>query len=187
MDDGDGWTFRVEADWLDTIPANYGGGIGGKKVGHSATPFLYRCKIDEPVVSLGKDTFRLLKPIKTVNFAAVHPGDDEYRATNRWGSLPMPAVKGQAQRIDFPKVADLKANAAPVELKAKADSDLPVYYEVDYGPVVVEDGKVVVSELPANAALPIECRITAYQIGRRAGKAIAPAAPVSLNFSVVKP
>lgn len=187
LDDGDGWTFRVEADWLDTMPAAYGGSVGGVKVGHSATPFLYRCKINEPVVPVGKDTFRLLRPIKVVNVAAVHPGDDEYRATNRWGSLAMPAVKGQAQRIDFPSVPDLKADGEPMELKAKADSDLPVYYEVDYGPVMVADGKVVVSELPVDAVLPIECRITAYQIGRRTGNAVAPAAPVSQVFKVVKP
>jgi hypothetical protein len=54
------------------------------------------------------------------------------------------------------------------ELNAKASSGLPVYYEVDYGPVVVEGGKLKVSEPPAGARYPLECKVTAYQIGRRA-------------------
>ncbi len=187
LDEGDGWTFRVEADWLDVMPAAYGGSVGGKKVGHAATPFVFRCKINEPVSQIDKNTFRLLRPVKAVSVAAVHPGAADYRATNRWGGLPMPAVKGQGQRIEFPAMTDLKADAGPMELAAKADSGLSVHYEVDYGPVVVKDGKVVVSELPADAALPIECRITAYQVGRRTADPVAPAAPVSQVFKVVKP
>jgi hypothetical protein len=70
---------------------------------------------------------------------------------------------------------------------AKASSGLPVHYEVDYGPVVVKDGKLAVSELPANAQFPIECKVTAYQIGRRTGQPVPPAAPVSQVFGVVKP
>jgi hypothetical protein len=188
LDEGDGWTFQVKADWLDVMPQNYGGSVGGKQVGHAATPFLYRCKINEPVAQVGPDKFRLLRPVaKTVNFAAVHPGDEQYRATNRWGSLAMPAIKGEKQSIDFPAVGDLRADSGPVELKGKASSSLPLYYEVDYGPVVVKDGKIEVSELPTNAQLPIECKVTAYQIGRRTGSPVAPAAPVAQVFKVLKP
>jgi len=111
----------------------------------------------------------------------------KYLAANRWGSLSAPAVKGEAQSIEFPPVAELKAGGAGCELKARASSGLPVCYEVDYGPVAVKDGKLTVSDLPRDACLPIECRVTAYQIGRRTSPAVAAAAPVWQAFNVVKP
>jgi hypothetical protein len=39
----------------------------------------------------------------------------------------------------------------------------------------------------AGAPLPIECKVTAYQIGRRVGDAVASAPPVSAVFRIVKP
>ena len=185
LDEGDGWTFRAKAEFLDAMPEAYGGRVAGMKIGHASTPIIYRCKIDEPVQQLGPDTFRLLRPLKSVNIAAVHPGDQHYRATNRWGSITMPNVKGAEQTIEFPPVPDIPAPNGSWKLDAKASSGLAVYYEVDYGPVEVRDGRVVVSELPAKAQFPIECRITAWQIGRRTEPAVSPAAPVSRVFHII--
>jgi hypothetical protein len=187
LDDGDGWTFRAKAAFLDSMPAAYGGSVGGAKVGHAAGPIVYRSKIDEPVAQTGLDTFRLLRPTKAANIAAVHPGGGEFRATNRWGSLKMPSVQGQAQSIAFPPVADLKADGRSCELSARATSGLEVFYEVDYGPVEIKGDQVRISERPHDARLPIECRITAWQIGRRTTPAVAAAAPVSQVFRVVRP
>jgi len=185
LDADDGWTFRADAQWLDTMPEQYGGQVGGRKVGHASTPFVYRCKPNEPVQQVGPDGFRLLRPVKRVHIAAYHPGDEQYRSTIRWGSIDMPGVKDAArQTIDFPPVKNLSADAAPVRLGASATSGLPVDYEVDYGPVVVEDGKLVVSEIPPRARFPIPCRVTAWQIGRRTAPSIAPAEPVSVTFEI---
>jgi hypothetical protein len=63
---------------------------------------------------------------------------------------------------------------------------LPVHLEVDYGPVVIHEGRVTIADLPANAPFPIECKITAYQIGRRTEPAINPASPVSQVFRVTR-
>ena len=187
LDEGDGWTFRAKAEFLDAMPHPYGGSVAGKQIGHSSKPFVYRCKINEPVEQVGADTFRLRRPIRSANIAAVHPGDDQYRATNCWGSISVPQVKGAAQTIEFPAVPDLPAGSDARALEVKASSGLPVYCEVDYGPVVVRDGKIAVSELPREAQFPIECRVTAYQIGRRTEPTVSPAAPVSQVFRVVKP
>ena len=187
LDDGDGWTFQAKAEFLEAIPDKYGGSVAGKRVGHSSKPIVYRCKINEPVEQIGPDTFRLLRPIKSANIAAVHLGDEQYRATNRWGSITFPKVKGTAQNAEFPAVPDLPADGGPYALQAKASSGLPVHCEVDYGPVLVKDGKVVVSELPSRAQFPIECCVTAYQIGRRTSPTVPPAAPASQVFHVVKP
>jgi hypothetical protein len=64
---------------------------------------------------------------------------------------------------------------------------LPVFHEVIYGPVAIKDGKVIISDRPGNAYYPIQCKVTAYQIGRRTSPAVAAARPVSQVFSVVKP
>jgi hypothetical protein len=101
--------------------------------------------------------------------------------------LAIPPVKGQTQTIDFAGVGDLKATDGPRPLKVSASSKLPVYLEVDYGPVVLKEGKIVASDLPANPRFPIECKVTAHQIGRRTEPAIAPATPVSQTFNVVGP
>jgi len=188
LEGGDGWTFRAKAEFLDTMPEQYGGSVTGKKIGHAAGPILYRAKINEPVRQVGPDTFRVLRPgIKAVNIAAVHPGDGQFRATHRWASLTVPAVKGQPQSIDFPPVPDQKADGGGCDLKGRATSGLLVFYEVDYGPVAVKDGRLTISDLPHDAQFPIECRVTAYQIGRRTGEIVAPAPPVSQVFNVVKP
>jgi hypothetical protein len=186
LDAGDGWTFRVESKFLDAMPEKFGGRVVGQKIGHSPKPFVYRCKANEPVEQIGRDTFRVLRPVKTVNVAAFHAGDENYRATVRWGSLSVPNVKGETQTIDFPVVTSLKRGAT-VGLRAKATLSLPIHYEVDYGPVVVRDGKLHLAALPARPQFPIECRVTAYQIGRRVAPAIQPAPPVSQVFQIVGP
>ena len=120
--------------------------------------------------------------------AAFHAGDDEYRSTIRWGSIDMPRVKdAEKQTITFPAVPKMKANGGPVTLNAKASSGLPIHYEVDYGPVVVEGGKLKISEIPKRARFPMPCKVTAYQIGRRTAPAVEPAEPVSVTFEVVGP
>jgi len=191
LDDGDGWTFKATCEWLPAWPEKYGGRLVGQTVGHSDRPIVFRCKITEPVVQTGPNTFRLMRPSvnknRSVNIAAFHPGDEHYRPTVRWGSLNMPQVKGQAQSIEFPPVPDLKADSGPYALGAKASSGLPVYYEVDYGPVAIKGGKLVLADVPDNARFPLECRVTAYQIGRRTRPEIVPAQPQSVVFRVVKP
>jgi len=187
LDDGDGWTFKASSAFLDTWPEKFRGPLVGQAVGHSTTPFIYRCKIEQPVVPIGPDTFRVLRPIKSVNIAAYHPGDLQFRATCRWGDSVVPiATKGQTQTIDFPPIAEVKSDSPGLLLTAKASSGLPVYYEVDYGPVTVSDGKLIPSEVPAVGQFPIACKVTAYQLGRRTGEPILPAAPVSQSFTLVR-
>jgi hypothetical protein len=64
---------------------------------------------------------------------------------------------------------------------------IDVYYEVDYGPVTVRDGKLAVSELPVDASFPLECSVTAYQIGRRTEPSVPPAPPVTQTFRIIAP
>lgn len=186
LDEGDGWTFRARSEWLDTLPDAYCGPLAGMKVGHSEQQFEFRCGSGDSILQLGPDIFRLLRP-EAVAIAAVHPGDAKYRATNRWTFLKPPEVKGEKQVIEFAPIAGIKADSPGIDLKATASSGLPVHFVVDYGPVLIERGKLFVRDLPGNPRYPIECQVTAWQIGRRAGKIIEPAPAVSQTFRVVGP
>jgi hypothetical protein len=188
LDEGDGWTFCARAEFLDTMPEKYGGSVGGKTVDHARTPFVYRAKPNEPVEQVGADRFRLLRPTRQVHISAFHAGDDRFRATIRWGSTDVPRLQdAEGQTVEVAPIPDLVADAEPVRIKAKSSSGLAIHFEVDYGPVVVEDGRLSISEMPVRAKFPVPCRITAYQIGRRTSPAVASAEPVSVAFQVVQP
>jgi hypothetical protein len=166
------------------MPAEYGGKVGGVQIGHADGPILFRAKQIEPVTQTGQNTFRLLRPCKEVHICAVHLGDDQHRPTSRWRKIRIPQAKGIKQTISFPTIPDLRVGDMPVTLKAAASSDLLVHYQVDYGPIEIEKGRIVMSELPVEARFPIECKIVAYQIGRRIEPAIHPAEPVSRVFQL---
>jgi len=167
LDSGDGWTFRAKAQRLDAMPEKYGGAVG-----------------DMPVEQVGPDTFRLLKEVASVPIAAFHPGGHGFRSTIRWGSIDMPRLKGKDQTIDFTGIGDIAASSGPVELMAKALSGLPVFFRVDYGPVILKDGKLHVA-VPSGAKLPAECSVTAHQIGKRTEPQVNTAPPVTRTFRVV--
>ncbi len=187
LDEGDGWTFRAHGEFLDTMPEKYGGAIGNAKVGHAEGGIIYRSLPTQPVERINEDTFRLLRPTDSLQIAAISLGDENYRATNRWSKLEVPKVKGEKQQIDFPPIADMQTGTQGAQLTATASSGLPVYFEVVYGPVAIDGGKVALSDLPSDAKLPIECMIIGYQIGRRLDPTVEPAEPVSRTFKIVKP
>jgi hypothetical protein len=99
----------------------------------------------------------------------------------------VPQVQGRPQTIAFPPVGDIQANAKGIPLKAKATSGLPIYYEVDVGPVTVQNGLLSLSDLPTNPQYPLVCQVTAYQKGRRSKDPIQPAEPVTVTFKVIAP
>lgn len=183
-DEGAEWTLRAAARFLDALPVEYGGRVGGKPCGRAAGPITFHGKPGEPLLKTGPDTFRLLRPAPAVHVAAASPGRDGHRPTIRWGTVKIPAIRGRAQSIEFPRPPDLPAAGGSAPLAARASSGLPVSYQVEYGPVVVRDGRAVVSDIPARARFPLECRVTAHQLGRPAGDAVAAAAPVSATFEV---
>jgi hypothetical protein len=185
-DDGDGWTFSAHADWLGVLPDDYGSANAGRVVGHSDTAIIYRCKIEEPVIQIGPDAFRLLRPVKAVNIAAFNAGDGHFRSTSRWSRLEVPHPAGAPQTLTFQPIPDLAADGPGCAITATASSGLPVVFTIDHGPVTVVDGTIAISELPQHARFPIPCRITAWQLGRRTAPAIASVSAVR-DFLVVKP
>jgi hypothetical protein len=198
LDEGDGWTCRATATFLEAWPDKFGGTLVGGALTHAPGPIVFRAKATQPVTQTGPDTFHLSACIRdrkgnaSVDIAAFHPGDEGHRATTRWGTLavPPPGKDAVAQTIAFPPPAGpFSAAGAPLPLGATATSGLPVHYTVELGPARVEDGRLVVVDLPPAPRYPIPVRVTAHQGGRRlataAGPAVASAAPLTITVGLV--
>lgn len=91
---------------------------------------------------------------------------------------------GKPQTIEFPEIGTVKRKAFPVALNARSSADLPVRYCVEYGPAVVKDGKLELSEVPKKAKFPIEILVTAYQYGSHAEPHIQQAERISRSITV---
>lgn len=123
-------------------------------------------------------------------FMAYSEGNGTFRYTEKIGMGPRGGFrglrKGKDQTISFPEIADVKADAGPIELKATSDAGLKVRYYVAYGPARIKDGKLVISELPVRAQLPIEVAVTAYQAGSAVKPQVKAAKPVTRRFRITK-
>ena len=196
----DGQTFEVHPAYAATYPKTQKDGKGprwplaGKPVGHSQTPIKVRM-VGGPFVAIGANRFRMrfdaLAPATGAGrgtFLAYSEGDAEYRYTEQVGMMPKSFSgldAGKEQTITFPPIGDLKANAAPVLLKATSDSGLPVEYYVAYGPVIIDNGKLRIAQIPARPTFPIEVKVVAYQFGRGLEPLVKTAQPVERSMRIV--
>lgn len=198
---GDGQTFEVHPVYADVYPAQHNGQgprwlEAGQPVGHSSAPIQLK-QVSGPVVPTGPNTFRMqydsLAPATEgarVTFMAFSVGDAEYRYTEHVGMMPRGfngLNGGKEQTLTFPPIGNLKADAGPVTLAATSDSGLPVEYYVAYGPAVVENGKLQLTELPARAAYPIEIKVVACQFGSGVAPQVKTAKPVEQTLRVEEP
>jgi pimeloyl-ACP methyl ester carboxylesterase len=199
---GDGQTLEVHPVYAEAYPATHSSGQGprwadaGKPVGHSNAPILVK-QVSGPLVVTGPNTLRIkydeLAPATEAarpTFMAYSVGDAEYRYTEHVGMMPRGfggLTGGKPQTITFPPMGKLKADSAPVELKASSDSGLPVEFHVGYGPASIVDGKLKVADLPARASFPIEVKVVAYQFGSGVEPLIKTATPVEQTIMVEKP
>jgi hypothetical protein len=195
----DGQTFRVHPVYADAYPKTQRDGKGprwalaGKPVGHAQTPIKVR-KVGGPLVAVGPDTFRMrfdaLAPATSTGrgtFLAFSEGDSEHRYTEHVGMMPKgfaTLTTGKEQKITFPPLGDLKADANPIPLGATSDSGLPVEYYAAYGPAVIDNGKLKITDLPLRATFPLEIEVVAYQFGRGIEPKIQTALPFSQRIRV---
>ena len=197
---GDGRSFEVHPRYADKYPTQYKGRgpkwhRAGKPVGNSGAPIHLR-KVGGPLVHEGGNRFRVhhdaLVPAGSGirgTFLAFSDGNDEYRYTERVGMMPRKFTgleEGVEQTITFPALSDLVAGAPPLELKATSDAGLPVAYYVARGPAVIEEGRLVLRDVPARAAFPIEIEVVAWQHGRPFEPRVRTAAPVSQTIELQK-
>ncbi len=194
-------TFEVHPVYADKVLSQQKGNgpkwpKAGQPVGHADAPIRVK-HVSGPVRPVGDHRFQmhydnLNPPVgpQRVTFMAFSEGDDEYRYTEQVGMMPRGFKglrKGKAQTISFPEIPNLPADAKPYDLKAKSDADLPVQYYVAYGPARVEDGKLVINQIPQRAKFPIEVEVVAWQFGSGVEPLVKTAEPVSRTFQITKP
>ncbi|MEI7832249.1 MAG: hypothetical protein WCJ56_03490, partial [bacterium] len=191
-DANDATVFKVSGNFLTIVPSHLPN--KGAVLGHADGPVLFRA-LDGPMVQTGPDTFRIQlstldNRIDKLYMLAYHLGDDKYRHAEQ-PSIPARFygkfnTGGKGQTITFPALGNVKIDAAPIDLKATSTSGLPVEFYVTYGPAVIKDGKVVITDVPAGTKYPIEVGITAFNLGTRGPGNYAAAAPVTVTFQVEK-
>lgn len=199
---GDGQTFEVHPMYTDVYPRTPKDGKGpkwwlaGKPVENSGTPIEVR-RVGGPVTPVGPNLLRMkfdaLAPIMDsgrITFLAFSNGNKEFRGTEVIGMLPPKfagLTTGKEQTITFAPIENQKPNAGPIKLEANSDSGLPVEFYIAHGPAVIENGKLIISEIPARAVFPIEVRVVAYQFGRGVEPQVKTALPVERTFRIEKP
>lgn len=195
----DGQTLEVHPSYAGSYPNQKGGPHwlqAGQPVGHSTAPILVK-PVSGPLVATGANTFRI--KFDNVNpagdfgrptFMAYSVGDSDYRHTEHVGMMPRGfkgLTQGQAQTITFEPISNLKADAAPVPLKATSDAGLTVEFYVAAGPAEVVDGKLKIAELPSRTRFPVTVRVVACQFGRGIEPFVKTAVPVEQTIQIEKP
>jgi hypothetical protein len=188
--DPDGITFHLKGLLLDKIPETFVGAGAGEKL--EKTP-------GEPVVEwmngciepLGNGTFRIAVDRNwpnVANYMAVRqPGTDDVRGVVQPAGVSVKEAnsEGNAQKITFDPIPDVKAGTESIQLKATSDSGLPVRFFVDAGPAIIQGDKLVFTKIPANAKLPLTVTVGAWQFGRWAEPKIKKADIVKQSFKIL--
>ncbi len=126
-----------------------------------------------------------------MTFLAMSAGNDQFRHTEQVGMAPRGYKglrKGKAQVIQFPELPkELPADSGPIELGAHSDSGLDVQYYIAYGPAKIENGQLILHELPTRATFPVELKVVATQPGSGKDPVVQQAAKVEQLLQIVTP
>lgn len=191
----DGRTFELHPEYASTYPTiGARWGKRGEPVGHADVPIHVK-HVSGPIEHVGGYRFRIrhdeLAPATATARAtlmAYSLGDEQYRYTERVGMLEpgnLVVSVGQAQQLEFAVPHDRKASAGPKKLVATSDADLPVSFHIGFGPARIEDGQLMIAEVPERATFPIAVQVVAYQSGRRVKPHVQTATPVVRTFQLL--
>ena len=196
----DGWTFKLKASLLDTVPSTDPakrvptGHASSGKAAVNVTGGHNWSKLDD-------ETFRWRQYNRGMHghgwVVASHPGDSQYsRACNPmmiW--LPSESTKGAPQTLTFPEIKDVPVGTKKIELTAT--SDVPgqvVEYYVVSGPAEITGtdskytgGTLRFTPIPPSAKYPVKVTVVAYQKGRLKEPLVQTAPEVVREFYIIKP
>lgn len=185
----DGISFHISAAYTDTLRRTL--------VNDHAKSKINITRICGPVVKVNDSTFAVSfyrmgfnNPKRTgdIWLIAASDGDAEYKSTIQQFNMRIPIAntEGEVQTIDFPKLKDIGTVTKIVNLDAKADKGLPVYYYVQEGPAIVKNNKLYISQLPPRSKYPVKVTVVAWQYGRSIEPKIKSAVPVTRTFYINK-
>jgi hypothetical protein len=184
--DDDGITFTVNGVLLEKPPENFA--VQNVKLATTpGTPVVeWLCG---PVEPLGNNRFRVAidRTWPSPLYLAVRqPGTDSVRGCVQPGQIARGMnTEGAPQKITFPSIEDVRAGIASVQLKATADSGLPVRYFVEVGPATIDGDRLVFTPIPPKARYPITVVVGAWQWGRWTQPRIKRADIVKQTFRIL--
>jgi hypothetical protein len=195
-----GATVRTSPAFRSTIPGrhdnkgpNWPG--AGEPATDGGTPITVAIVAGAAVAGPGPtDVTMALNPIyddpsARITFIARAPAGNGHRATEQVGMMPRGfkgLTGGAEQTLSFTAPESWSAAAGPLALGATSSQGLPVAYHVAYGPGRIVDGALVVDQIPARAALPMELVVVASQMGRATPNPVRMAAPVARTIRITR-
>lgn len=190
--EADGLTFTVRGRLLEQIPANFVG-AGEKLAKAPAAPEVEW--LSGPIEPLGGGRFRIALDRVWMGGGATYvalrqAGTPAIRGIVQPAGVDLKALRigtGQAQKITFAPLADVKAGTVSVPLVATTDAGLPVQFFVRSGPAIIRDGKLVFTAIPPRTRFPVEVNVTAWQWGRGIEPKVKTAELVSQTFRLLAP
>ena len=113
-------------------------------------------------------------------------GDDRYKSSVHQLSLDFPLrnKEGQEQHITFPQINDVKRGTKSITLNATSDSGMPVYYYIQDGPAEIDGNKIIITDIPERAKMPIKVTVVAWQYGRSGEPKVQTAEAVEQSFYI---
>ena len=186
--ESDGLTFHVKAVYTDSLRQR----ISDRHV--SACPSISR--ICGPVIKINDTTFSVRfyrmglnnwKRTGDIWLLAANNGDKEYKSSVQQIDLHIPVknTKGKVQHITFPLLPDVKRGTKYISLNATSDSGMPVYYYVQEGPAEIKGNRLVFTDIPVRAKMPVKVTVVAWQYGRGTEPEVQTAEPVVRSFYIV--
>jgi hypothetical protein len=194
----DGMTMKVRAGFVDTPTPNFRNAGAPDTLGHAPGPIRFRLigGWSGGGKQVGPDTFRIRfdrfmlarRRGGSLMVMAYHPGDADFAYAEQPVSINFPFKnnQGKPQTVTFAPIPDQKVGAGPIKLAASSDSGLAVEFCVIAGPARIEGDKLIVTEIPPRAALPVKVTAAAIQWGRSVEPLVQSAEPVERSFLITK-
>tara|TARA_R110002050_G_scaffold81133_1_gene173425 strand:+ start:33947 stop:35560 length:1614 start_codon:yes stop_codon:yes gene_type:complete len=177
----DGLTFRIKADFTDTLRSCL------SSEHDAGLPVISR--ICGPVKKVNDSTFTvrfyrmgLNNPRRTgdIWLLAHHPGDKTYKSSVQQFNLRIPfkLEEGAEQTITFSPIPNQLEGVKELSLMASSSSGLPVYFYIKEGPAEIENGRLVFHKIPPRTKFPVRVTVVAWQYGLSGENKIQSAKPV---------
>ncbi len=189
----DGMTVKVKADFVKETPPELSFPTK-QELGHADGPIRFKLigGWTGGNEQTGPDTFRIrmdrlgyTRGFGSLMIMAYQMGDDQYAYCEQSVGIGFKDnSQGNAQTITFPSIPDQRLGAKEIELKATSDSGLPVDYFVLAGPAYIQGGKLILTDIPVRAKLPITVTVVASQWGRIIEPKVQTAKPVVQTFQI---
>jgi len=203
LPEGDGLTFKLAAQFLDSVPegrpVTWTGLPAGSSIGHpSGGGPIVIDRICGSVVKLAPDTFGIRfyrigmnnpKRSNDLWFMATQAGDAEYRRVVQQAQMrfPLKNDKGDEQTISFPPISDQPASAKSLKLSAASSAGAAVHYYIREGPAEVsDDGTITFTPIPPRAKFPVKVTVVSWQWGRSIEPKLKSAEPVEQTFHLTR-